>query len=116
MGVVYHANYLKFLERARTEYVGEDGPTVAQWAEQNVMFPIYNMNITFRAPARLTEQLTVITTARLVSPFRLKFDQRIERDSDSKLIVEATVDVVCTDLKGSLRDFPDLGVARERAP
>lgn len=108
MGVVYHANYLRFLERARTEFMAATGPSVAQWAEQNIMFPVYGMQITFKSPARLYDHLTVVSTVSRASPFRLNFRQRIERDTDSRLIVEASVDIVCTDLKGSLRDLPQL--------
>jgi acyl-CoA thioester hydrolase len=115
MGVVYHANYLKFLERARTEYVAEAGLTVMDWAERNIMFPIYSMNIVFRGPARLGDRLTVLSNAVQVSPFRLKFEQRIERDSDAKLLIEASADVVCTDLSGNLRDLPELGLERVKS-
>lgn len=108
MGVVYHANYLRFLERARTEFMAATGPSVAQWAEQNIMFPVYGMQITFKSPARLYDQLTVVSGVSRASPFRLNFRQRIERESDSRLIVEASVDIVCTDLKGTLRDLPEL--------
>ncbi len=110
MGVVYHANYLRFLERARTEYMASVGTSVAQWAEQDIMFPVYGMQITFKAPARLYDHLTVISTVSRASPFRLNFRQRIERDSDQRQIVEASVDIVCTDLKGNLRDLPASGL------
>jgi tol-pal system-associated acyl-CoA thioesterase len=108
MGVVYHANYLRFLERARTEYLAEIGPSIVEWAERNVMFPIYSINITFRSPARLGDRLVVISDAKQASPYRLTFQQRIEREQDGKVVVEASVDVVCTDLKANLRDFPKL--------
>jgi acyl-CoA thioester hydrolase len=108
MGLVYHANYLKYLERARTEFLDAIGPSVVDWAERNVMFPIYGINITFKFPARLGDRLVVISDTTQTSPYRLTFKQRIEREGDDKLIVEASVDVVCTDLKGNLRDFPKL--------
>ncbi len=113
MGVVSHANYLKFLERARTEYLAAIGPTVMQWAERGIMFPVYNINITFRAAARLGDRLVVISDASRTSSFRMTFKQRIERESDGRVLVEAAVDIVCTDLQANLRDFPELEGERE---
>lgn len=115
MGVVYHANYLRFFERARTEFLAATGPSVSQWAERNVMFLVYGMNLVFRAPARLGDKLVVISRARQTSAYRLKFDQRVEREGEEgKTLVEASVDIVCTDLKGNLRDIPALGIEEDR--
>lgn len=112
MNVVYHANYLRFLERARTELLNSLGPSVREWTERGFIFPIYNMNITFKAPATLCDRLVVTTRARRSSPFRITFDQRIDRPSDGKLLVEAKVETVCTDLQGNLREYPDLNVPK----
>lgn len=108
MGIVYHANYLKFMERARTELLNSVGPSVREWSEMGYIFPIYSVQITFRTAARLGDTLHITTKWRRLSPFRFTFDQRIERPSDGKLVVEATVEVVCTDLHGQLREYPDL--------
>lgn len=110
MGVVYHANYLRYLERARTELLGSFGPSVQDWTQRGLIFPIYSINITFKAPARLCDDLLVVTQAKRTSPYRISFDQRIERPADGRLLVEAKVDAVCTDLQGSLREFPELGM------
>ena len=106
MGVVYHASYLRFLERARTELVGAAGTTVAEWGERGVMFPVYAIQMTFRGAARLGNDLVVVTSAERSSDFRITFHQRVQLVADSKLIVQATIDVVCTDLQGNLRDLP----------
>jgi acyl-CoA thioester hydrolase len=106
MGVVYHASYLRFIERARTEIVGATGTTVMQWAERGVMFPVYSIQMTFRGAARLGEDLVVVSSVQRSSEFRMTFQQRVELAADSKLLVQATVDVVCTDLQGNLRDLP----------
>jgi tol-pal system-associated acyl-CoA thioesterase len=114
MGVVYHANYLHFFERARTELLGAVGPSVREWTERGYIFPIYNVNVTFRAPARLGDDLKVTTTARQSSPFRITFEQKIERASDGKLLVDATVQAVCTTLEGSLRELPPMPIPKEK--
>ncbi len=106
MGVVYHASYLRFMERARTEMLGATGTTVMQWAERGVMFPVYSIQMTFRGAARLGDDLMVISAAEQSSEFRITFQQRVEIAKDSKLLVQATVDVVCTDLQGNLKNLP----------
>ncbi|HNS99123.1 MAG TPA: YbgC/FadM family acyl-CoA thioesterase [Polyangiaceae bacterium] len=110
MGVVYHANYLRFLERARTELLNSLGPSIREWTDRGVIFPIYSVQITFKAPARLGDTLRVYTRAKKTSPFRVTFDQRIERPEDGKLLIEAKVEAVCTDLQGRLREYPDIGL------
>jgi acyl-CoA thioester hydrolase len=106
MGVVYHASYLRFIERARTEIVGATGTTVMLWAERGVMFPVYSIQMTFRGAARLGDDLWVVSSAQRSSEFRITFQQRVELAADSKLLVQATVEVVCTDLHGELRELP----------
>jgi acyl-CoA thioester hydrolase len=109
IGVVYHANYLRYLERARTEFLASQGSTVAQWAEKGVVFMVYNVNITYRAPARLGDELEVVTSMRPASAYRATFEQRVESVKDQKVLAQATVELVCTDTQGSLRQFPDMG-------
>ncbi|MCL2824942.1 MAG: YbgC/FadM family acyl-CoA thioesterase [Polyangiaceae bacterium] len=111
MGVVYHANYLRYLERARTEIVDCTGTTIRQWADNGFIFPIYSVNIAFKAPAVLGDTLRIRTKAYRFSSFRVVFDQVIERPSDGKLIVEARVESVCTTPAGKLREYPEMGVA-----
>src|SRR5512144_819610 len=87
MGVVYHASYLRFLERGRTELFAALGSAVWDWLARGVMFPLYTMNLAFKAPARLGDEIEVVTRARRVSPFRVRFEQRIERKRDGRLLV-----------------------------
>lgn len=108
MGVVYHGSYIRFLERGRTEWLAAIGKPVWDWNRAGVLFPIYNVNATFRVPARLGDVLTVVTDARPSSAYRMRFEQRVERAGETRPLVEAQVEVVCTDLEGNLREFPPL--------
>ena len=105
LGVVYYANYLKYLERGRTEFVDQLGRPIRDWNADGYYFVVYAMNIRFRKPAELGDTIAVITTFTLPSAFRALFRQRIERGSD--LIVEADVEVVCLDQRRELREFPE---------
>jgi acyl-CoA thioester hydrolase len=104
LGVVYYANYLKYLERGRTEYVGAQGREIRGWNEDGFYFVVYGMNIKFRRPGTLGDMLDVVSTFELKSAYRALFRQRIERGGD--LIVEADVEIVCLGRDQQLREFP----------
>jgi acyl-CoA thioester hydrolase len=95
-GVVYHASYLRFLERARTEWLRHLG--IGQQAlreTQDLVFAIRSVRIEFLGPARLDDELTVsveLVEARRAS---LRFHQTLRRNSDATLLVEADVRAAC---------------------
>lgn len=60
-GVVYHANYLKFFERGRTEMLREQGVCQRELLEQNMGFVVRSMELDFLKAARLDDNLVVIT-------------------------------------------------------
>ncbi len=92
-GVVYYANYFRFLERARTEWLRSLGvDMVAMMEESRRIFVVAEVQARFLAPARLSDEL--IVTARLKKFSRVSFDieQNIYRGApDDKPLIEATV-------------------------
>jgi acyl-CoA thioester hydrolase len=105
LGVVYHANYLCYFERGRTEHINAMGRTISDWNEAGYNFAVFKLDITFYKPAKLNDQLAVITElAPGTSEFRLPIKQRIERDGE--LLTEQTVQLVCLDQQMQLREFP----------
>ena len=93
-GFVYHANYLKYLERARTQFLIDN-----QISQLNAdgFFVIKNINITYSFPARLEENLLVKTDLRLKTKARLIFNQTIENINTKKICCEATIEVCFLD-------------------
>lgn len=80
-GVVYYANYLKFMERARTEWLRSLGFEQDQLArEAGIIFAVTEVELQFRSPARFNDSLSV--TARVVERRRasLRFEQTVYRD------------------------------------
>ena len=104
LGVVYYANYLKYLERGRTEFVGAHGRDIRDWNKDGYNFVVYAMNIRFRRAASLGDLLDVVSSFKLSSSYRGLFHQRIERGGE--LIVEADVEIVCLDARQELIEFP----------
>lgn len=92
-GVVYYANYFRFLERARTEWLRSLGvDMVGLMADERRIFVVAEVQARFLAPARLSDQLVV--TAGLKKLTRVSFDieQNIYRDSvEGDRLIEATV-------------------------
>jgi acyl-CoA thioester hydrolase len=92
-GVVYYANYFRFMERARTEWLRSLGvDMVALQEQQRRIFVVAEVNVKFHAPARLNEDLLV--TAGLLDRTRVSFDieQRIYRNStDGDLLISGIV-------------------------
>jgi acyl-CoA thioester hydrolase len=94
-GVVYHANYLKYFERARTEYFRARGLLVAELAAAGYVFPVVRMEIDFRAPACHDDLLKVETIPAHCGGSSFSLRQRIFRISDDRLLVEALVKLAC---------------------
>lgn len=97
-GVVYYANYLRFMERARTEYLrsmGFEQDRLRQ--EQGILFTVHSLQVDFRSPARFNDALEVsaeISDARRAS---LLFSQSVRRRDESAILCAGTVRIACVD-------------------
>ncbi|TSA48357.1 MAG: tol-pal system-associated acyl-CoA thioesterase [Nitrosomonadales bacterium] len=95
-GVVYHAEYLKFFERARTECLRSLGFEQRELRErEGVVFVVRSMQIKYVQPARFDEMLEVASKLVEVGRCRLVFEQKLLRGSD--ILTDATVEVVSVD-------------------
>lgn len=97
-GVVYHANYLRFMERARTEWLRALG-FEQDWlrSEHNCLFAVHSMNLNFRRPARFNDLLEIESNLLEINGASLYFAQKIYRSGE--LLCEATVRVVSLDAR-----------------
>jgi acyl-CoA thioester hydrolase len=97
-GVVYHASYLRFLERARTEWLRARGIEQQQVRhDQGVIFVVRDMSIEFLLPARLDEELDVTLEAAEIRSASMTFSQRIVRRADGAALLSARVRAACID-------------------
>ncbi|MCB5188667.1 tol-pal system-associated acyl-CoA thioesterase [Methylobacillus caricis] len=95
-GVVYHANYLKFMERARTEFLRSQGFGQAELRDDlGVLFVVRGLALKYRRPARFDDALQVVTRLVELGRSLIKFEQLIYRDDE--LLVDAAIEVVCID-------------------
>ena len=99
--IVYYANYLRFLERARTEWLRAQGHSqLALAREPGILFTVVSVHIDYRAPARLDDELEITCAPSAEGAATLRFAQRIYRTGAARraeLLVEAQVRVACVD-------------------
>jgi tol-pal system-associated acyl-CoA thioesterase len=104
LGIVYYANYLKFMERGRTEYLAARGKSVEEWNREGYLLVVRSVNVTYRRAATLGDTLDVVSSFTLSSRYRGLFTQRIERAGE--LVVDGEVELVCLDPDQQLISFP----------
>jgi len=96
-GVVYHARYLGFFERGRTEFFRDRGFSVQQFHEEGRLFPVVRMEIDFQFPARLDDLVKVETELAGAGKTSFIMLQRVVRVEDDKLLAGGRVTLVCVD-------------------
>jgi acyl-CoA thioester hydrolase len=95
-GVVYYANYLRYMERARTEWLEALGfPLAAFEREHDVAFAVHRAEIDFLAPARLNDRLAVSVEVRERGASRLVVAQQVLRDGTA--LVNGLIVLACVD-------------------
>lgn len=104
-GVVYYANYLKYMERARTELLLEKGIDVADYHNKGYIFAVVDMNIHYKRPAKLGEIIEVTTDIIEITHVTISIKHGIVRDNT--LLVEANVRLACIGPNGKPRRIPD---------
>lgn len=96
-GVVYHARYVAFYERARTEMLRQHNFNQQQLLSEHVAFAVRRMTVEYISPARLDDLLEVRTEITAMRGASLTFAQCIV-DSQGKILSEAEVLIACIDL------------------
>ena len=97
-GVVYHAAYLRFFERARTEWLRAAGVGQHTLNEQHgLVFVVHGMDIRFRRPARLDDMLEASVRVTEVRSASFKVEQFLHRQGDNIHLVDARVRIACVD-------------------
>ncbi|MGY6555661.1 MAG: tol-pal system-associated acyl-CoA thioesterase [Wenzhouxiangella sp.] len=96
-GVVYHARYLNFMERARSDWLLALGfPQVDLRERQGCLFVVSSASIKYFAPARLEDELAVSTAVEALRAASMRMVQQVRR-SDGPLLAEAGVEIACLD-------------------
>ncbi len=106
-GVVYHANYLKFFERAREEIIGVQTLST-MWHDQGVGFAVYKADIAYNDGAVFGDLLDIQTRYEKDGPYRLIFHHEAWRPNGKKPAVSCRLELVCLGPAKKLMPIPDL--------
>ncbi|MCX5702237.1 MAG: thioesterase family protein [Candidatus Omnitrophica bacterium] len=93
-GVVYYANYLKFLEEARTEYLEQNAISVKELADRGILFVVARQEIDYKNPAFYGDTLSINTLLTEISGVKLVFECEI-LNQDNKIVSIAKTIMVC---------------------
>jgi len=103
-GVVYYANYLKFMERGRTEFLRSHDIELDQLQhEYDIMFVVTEVSIRYKGAARFNDMLNIETLLTQASGARITFTQRTQRvcsDMQDTLLTDANVQLACVNHHG----------------
>ncbi len=93
-GVVYYANYLKFMERARTEWLRAEGFEQDELiAKDNVIFAVRSVQIDYHAPARFNDALQISTRVLKAGRASIKVAQQVTKDN--QILCDAVIKIAC---------------------
>jgi acyl-CoA thioester hydrolase len=103
--VVYYANYLKYMERSRTEYLRERGIDLSTLHKAGTLFVVIDVHVTYRAPAVYNDLLTVESTIIEMTSATITFSTTISNEQ-GKLLVKGDVRLACTNREGHAGRIP----------
>jgi 4-hydroxybenzoyl-CoA thioesterase len=96
-GIVYYVNYLKFMERARTERLRELGFAQSTLAGEGLLFVVHSSEARYHAPARLDDELWVSADLAELNRASVRFVQQVRRATDNALLCQGQFTVACVD-------------------
>ncbi|WP_199260985.1 tol-pal system-associated acyl-CoA thioesterase [Paracoccus binzhouensis] len=109
-GIVYYANYLKFIERGRSEWLRLLGVDQGALQREGFVFAVRRVEADYLAPARFEDLLEVETALQALSPARIVLDQRVLRGGQA--LFQARVTIACLAASGRPARIPGAVAAR----
>lgn len=107
-GIVFHAKYLHYMERARTEWVRSQGVGLRAGLADNISYVVQRLSIHYGSPAKLDDELRVTAEPVAFGRVWMEFRQQVMRSSDSVVLASADVRVACVSLdSGRPRRLPE---------
>jgi acyl-CoA thioester hydrolase len=110
-GMVYYANYLKFFERARTQYLEERGLSVAGLMKEDTTFVVVHAEVDYRSSARYGDWLTIETVISDMSAASFTFSHVIRERESRRVVVEGSARLAAVNGKGKVKRLDKAMVA-----
>lgn len=102
-GVVYYANYLKYFERARTEYLETRGCSIADWMQRGVVFVVVHAEAHYYSAGRYGETLMIETEVAEVTRATVTFLHVVHEKVSNRIVVKGSARLAATDHDGKVR-------------
>lgn len=110
-GLVYYANYLRFMEMGRTEMMRSRAIPYSEMEEQGIILPVTESYLRYKAPARYDDLITIATSLAEIKRVSCRFHFRITREEEKRnreqLLVKGFTNHACINRQGKLMSFPD---------
>ena len=102
-GVVYYGNYLKYFERARTQYLEERGLSVARLMKEGTVFVVVHADVDYRSPACYDDRLSIETVVSDMTAASFTFSHVIRERESQRVVVEGSARLAATDGNGKVK-------------
>jgi acyl-CoA thioester hydrolase len=106
-GVVYYANYLKYFERARTEFLRDRGQPLTDYMEKGLGFIVVRAEVDYRFPARYNDVLDITTVVSNITRASFVMEYTVLRKEDEKLLASGMTRLACINKNGKPTRIPD---------
>jgi acyl-CoA thioester hydrolase len=106
-GVVYYANYLRYMERARTEYLASRGYSVKKLMDEGTIFMVLRAEIDYKSPARYGDTIEIETWVSDTSRVTMVFNHRMREKTSRRVFVECNAKIVYVDTNGKPKRLSD---------
>jgi len=104
-GIVYYANYLKYIERGRSSLVWDAGISQTEMKDAGIVFVVRHVDADYLSPAKFEDNLVVETEINLQKGVKFHFEQAVMRANE--ILFKAKITVVCMSLEGKPTRLPD---------
>ena len=108
MGIVYYANYLRWFERGRAEFLRQIGLPYAAIEKAGFHFPVAEINCRYAQPARYDDVIQIETELVELGRASLSFNYRITRQADHSSLATGSTKHACIDHSGRVRRIPKI--------
>ena len=105
-GVVYHANYLRYFERGRTEYLAERGYSIRDYMKQGIHFVVVRAEVIYESPAKYGDILIINSEIEKMKRASLEFKQTVRRKDEGGILVQGKIRVACLNNEGRPTKLP----------
>jgi len=108
MGVAHHANFFRWFEMGRVEYLRQAGIYLLDLMEDGILFPITEVSCQYRSPARFDDSIMIETTMTELSKAKMVFTYQVIKEPDQMLLAAGQTQNVFTDRNGRIIRLPQL--------